>query len=121
MFYLLFEFHFLIYLTPLMHHYPCSYLIFFPSFLLIHLSIHDKKEESILESIPKCIVISIQLMSTFSGKKFYLMHIRRGRMLQGRCIYQGGEDIFLSRKPCFVFVLPYICFLILLYGALSYI
>ena len=31
--------------------YPCSYLIFFPSFLLSHLSIRDKKWESILESI----------------------------------------------------------------------
>ena len=56
---LLFEFHFLIHLAPLMHHYPCSYLLFFPSFLLIHLSICDKKGGSILESIPKCIAISI--------------------------------------------------------------
>ena len=39
--------------------YPCSYLIFFPFFLLTHLSIRDKKGESILKSIPKCIIISI--------------------------------------------------------------
>ena len=39
--------------------YPCSYLLFFPSFLLIHLSICDKNEESIPESIPVCFVISI--------------------------------------------------------------
>ena len=57
-----FELHFLIHLAPLMHHYPYSYLIFFPTFLLIHLSICDKKGESILESIPKCIVIYIWLM-----------------------------------------------------------
>ena len=32
---------------------------FFPSFLLIHLSIRDKKGESTLESILECIIISI--------------------------------------------------------------
>ena len=39
--------------------YPCSYLLFFPSLLLIHLSIRDKKGESIPGSIPMCFVISI--------------------------------------------------------------
>ena len=39
--------------------YPCSYILFFSSFLLIHLSIRDKKGESILESRQECIVISI--------------------------------------------------------------
>ena len=47
--------------------YPCSYLLFFPSFLLIHLSIHEKNGESIPECIPKCFIISIWLMCTFSG------------------------------------------------------
>ena len=56
---LLFELHFLIHHVPLMHHYPCSYLLFFPSFLFINLSIRDKKGESIQESIPKSFVISI--------------------------------------------------------------
>ena len=55
----LFELHFLIHLAPLMHLYPCSYLLFFPSVLLIYLSIRDKKGKSILESISKCFVISI--------------------------------------------------------------
>ena len=60
----LFEFYFLIHLVPLMYLYPCSYFLFFsflffPSFLLIHLSICDKKRESILDSILECIVISI--------------------------------------------------------------
>ena len=39
--------------------YPCSYLIFFPSFHLIVLSIRDKKGKSISMSIQVCIVISI--------------------------------------------------------------
>ena len=35
------------------------------------------------------------------------MHICRGRDIpQGRCIYQGGEDIVLTRKLC------YVCFLV---------
>ena len=47
-------------LAPLMHHSPCSYLYFLPSFLLNPLSIHDKKGESILQSnIPESFVISI--------------------------------------------------------------
>ena len=55
----LFELHFLIHLALLMHLYPCSYLLFFPSVLLIYLPIRDKKGKSILENIPKCFVISI--------------------------------------------------------------
>ena len=55
------------------------------------------------------------------GEKFYLMHICRGRDIsQGRCTYQGGEDIVLTRKLCFV------CFSLCLfscffYGAFSYV
>ena len=48
LFCLRFEFHFLIHLTPLMHHYHCLYLHLLPSFLLDHLSIHEKMGESIL-------------------------------------------------------------------------
>ena len=48
---LMFELHFLIHLAPLMHHLlSLSYLLFFPTFLLIHLSIRDKKGECILSS-----------------------------------------------------------------------
>ena len=48
---------------------------FFPSFLLIHLSISDKKGESILE----CIVISYNSCAHSQREKFYLVHICRGR------------------------------------------
>ena len=71
----LFDLHFLNNLAPFMHHYPCSYFFFFPSFLLIHLSISDKKEESILE----CIVISYNSCAHSQREKFYLVHICRGR------------------------------------------
>ena len=55
---------------------------FFPSFLLIHLSIRDKKGES----IPVCFIITIWLMCTFLGGRNSTpctfigeMHILRGR------------------------------------------
>ena len=96
---LLFELHFFIHLVPLMHHYPCSYLLFFPSFFLAHLSIRVKKEESIVESIPG----SILLLCTFLGRE----------ILEGGCIYQGGEDIFLYEKTLFCFVLHYVCALMI--------
>ena len=54
-----FELHFLIHFCTPHASYPCLYLLFFPSFLLIVLSIRDKKGESISESIQVCIVISI--------------------------------------------------------------
>ena len=89
-----------IHLALLMHYYLCSYLLFFPSFLLIHLSIHDKKGKSILESIPECIVISIWLLCTFLGNKVLgEMHIlkRRRHLL--------WENLVLS-------TLLYACFLV---------
>ena len=46
-----FELHFLIHFAPLMHHYLCSYLHLLPLFLLDHLSIRDKKGESILQRV----------------------------------------------------------------------
>ena len=80
--------------------YPCSYLILFPSFFLIHLSIHDKKRES----IPVCF------------RHFYMTHVH---ILRGRnstsCTFIGGEShrgdaytkgektfFFFFWKPCFV-------------------
>ena len=48
LFYLLFEFHFLIHLAPLMYHYLYSYLHLLPLFLLDPLSIRVKNGESIL-------------------------------------------------------------------------
>ena len=84
-----------------MHHYPCSYLHIFPLFFFTPLSIRVKKGESILESLLD--------LWTFVG----------GEIPQRRCIYQGGEDIFYE-KTLFHFVLHYVCFLIFLYGSLSY-
>ena len=74
--------------------YPCSYLLFFPSFLLIVLSICDKKGESILESIQVCIVISIWFMCTLLGRESY-----RGDA------YTKGEKTF----SLFCFGLYYSC------------
>ena len=111
----MFELHFLIHLAPLMHHLlPLSYLLFFPTFLLIHLSIRAKKGECMLS------LFLYDSCAHSQGEKFYLVHIRKGRNPQGRCIYQGGEDIEIIRKFCFVYV--YLClFSCLLYGALSYV
>ena len=108
----------------ILHHsciisYPCSYLLSFPSFLLINLSIRDKKGESIPESKPMCFVISI-----------WHVHILRGRNSTS-CIFVGGEShrgdaytkgekTFFFRKPCFVLFYLILVFL-LLYKALSYI
>ena len=98
-FYLSFIFSFILHPLCIIF-YPCSYLIFFPSFLLIHLSIHDKKGES----IPVSIVISIWLMCIILGEENH----------RGNAYTKGGEDIFL-RKPCFVFILYYACFLVVLW------
>ena len=79
--------------------YPYSYILFFSFFLLIHLSIRDKKGESILV----CIVISI-----------WLVNIRGGRKPLERCIHQGGEDIFFEKTLfCFAFCLFSHCFMVL--------
>ena len=100
MFYLLSELHFLIHLTPLMHFYPCSYLLFFPFFLLIHLFIRDKKGES----IPKCIVISICLMCTFV----------RGENHRGDA-YTKRKKAFFLWENFVLFALCYACFLVILW------
>ena len=99
---LLFELHFLIHLAPLMHFFPCSYLLFFLSFLLIHLSIRDKKGES----IPECIVISIWLTCTFIGRKSH------------KCdAYTKGEKTFFYQENlvlfCFTLCLFSRCFMTL--------
>ena len=88
---LLFELLFLINLAPLMHHYPYSYFLFFPSFLLIHLSIRDKKGESILESVMECIVISYDSCAPSQEEKFYLVHIYRGRNFIGEMHIPRGR------------------------------
>ena len=43
------------------------------------------------------------LVHFLRGEILFLVHICRERdVLYGRCIYQGGEDIVLTRKLCFV-------------------
>ena len=85
--------------------------LFLPSFLLIHLSICDKKWESILKYT--WVYHHFYMTCAHSQReKFYLLHIRKGRKLSRRCIYQEGEDIFLSRKPCFVLFYSMLIFLL---------
>ena len=82
--------------------YPCSYLLFFPFFLLIHLSIHDKKGGEYTREY------------TDVYRHFYMIHMHN---LKGRnstsCTFVGGEshrgDAYTKgqkttflRKPCFV-------------------
>ena len=100
--------------------YPCSYLIFFPFFLLIHLSIRDKKGESILESIPVCFVISIWLTCTILRGENYTSCTFVGGESHRRDAYTKGKKTFFFRKPCFVLFYLILVFL-LFYGALSYI
>ena len=62
-------------------------------------------------------VISIWLLcSSLGGEILVLMHICRGRDIpQGRCIYQGGEDIVLIRKLCSVcFLVGFMVFCVML-------
>ena len=59
--------------------YPCSYLLFFPFFLLIHLSIHDKKEEYTGE---------------YTGvfRHFYMTHVHILRERNSTsCTFVGGK------------------------------
>ena len=58
--------------------------------------------------MPESFIISKWLLCPFlRGEILFLMHIcRGGDILYGRCIYQGGEDIVLIGKICFV------CFLV---------
>ena len=92
--------------------YHCSYLLFFPSFLLIHLSIHDK------------------ITGVYCYFYMTRVHILRGRN-STLCTFVGGEShrgdaytkgkkTFFMRKPCFVLFYLMLVFS-LLYGALSYI
>ena len=80
--------------------YPCSYLLFFPYFLLIHLFICDKK----WESIPECIIIFIWLLCTFVEGESHRWDA-----------YTKGEKTFFFEKTLFCLVLPYACFLVALW------
>ena len=94
---------FLIHLAPLMHHYPCSYILFFPSFLFIHLSIRDKKGESI--------VIFIWLLCTFSGGEILSYAHSYGEKFHRGDAYTKGEKTSLYEKT--LFYLFYIMFVFL--------
>ena len=80
-------------------------LVLFPSFLLIHFFIRDKKGESIL----KCFIISIWLSCTFVGGESHMGDA-----------YTKGEKTSFMRKPCFALFYFMLVFS-LLYDALSYI
>ena len=100
--------------------YPYSYpFFFFSSFLLIHLSIHNKKGREYTKVYTKMF------------RHFYMTHVH---ILKGRnstsCTFIGGEShrgdaytkgekTFFMRKPCFVLFYLMLVFL-LIYGALSY-
>ena len=81
--------------------YPCSYLLFFPFFLLIHLSIHDKKEEYTGEYI-----------GVF--RHFYMthVHILRERNSTSRT-FVGGEshrgDAYIKGEKTFLFKKTLLC------------
>ena len=76
-----FELHFPIHLSPLMHHYHCSYIHLLPSFLFDHLSIYDKKGESILQRVYQRVFLFLYDSCSHSqGEKFYFS-----------CIFVGGE------------------------------
>ena len=92
--------------------YPCSYLIFFPFFFLIHLSIHDKKGES----IPMCF------------RHFYMTHVH---ILRGRnstlCTFVGGEshriDVYTKGEKTYFFFfenLVLFCFTLCLFSRCFY-
>ena len=99
-FWLLFELYFSFMLHPSLIFILFLFFHFFPSFFLAILSICVKKGESILESL--------LVSCTFIREKFH-----RGDA------YTKREKTFFYEKTLFCFVLLYVCFLVLLYGALS--
>ena len=89
--------------------YPCSYLIFFPPFLLIHLSIRDKKGGKYTREY------------TGVYRHFYMTHVHfRGRNSTSctfveeesyrRDAYTKGEKTSFMRKYCFF------CFILCLFS-----
>ena len=113
MFYLSFELHFLIHLAPIMHHLLSLFIsfFFFSSFLLIHLSIHNKKGREYTK------------VYTEVFHHFYMTHVH---ILKGRnstsCTFIGreshrgdaytkGKKTFFYEKTVFCLVLLNACFL----------
>ena len=92
--------------------YPCSYLIFFPSFLLLHLPIRDKKGEN----IPVCFVISIWLVHILKGRNSTSCTFVGGESHRGDA-YTKGEKTFLLWENlvlfCFTLCLFSRCFMVL--------
>ena len=106
------------FIITFMHHYHWSYLHLLPLFLLDPLSIRDKKGESILQRVYRRGL----LCTSLGGEILFLVQICRGRDIpQGRCIFQGGEDIVLIRKLCFIFFsLVLLCPCWILYPSCNY-
>ena len=97
--------------------YHCSYLLFFSSFLLICLSIHDKKGESAREYTG--------VYHHFYMTHVYILRVRNstsctfigGKSHRGDAYTKGGKTSFYEKA---LFCLPYILLLfLLLYGAFS--
>ena len=103
-----------IYIYMLKWRWRCIFL-FFPSFLLNHLSIHDKMGESILE----CFFISIRVMFTFSGGGILShAHLSRGKAIGERHILRGIRHFLWGNFVLFVLLYAW---LLVVYGALSYV
>ena len=60
------------------------------------------------------------LVHIFKGRNSILCTFVEGKFHKGNT-YTKGVKTFLFKKILFCFVLLYVCFLVLLYGALSYI
>ena len=109
-----FVFHLSFIFSFILHHscitfYPFLYLLFFPSFLLLHLFICDKKGEEYTGVFCHFYITHVHILRernsiscTFIGEKTIReMHISRGRT-------------HLFEKTLFCLVLPYACFLVAL-------
>ena len=94
--------------------YHCSYLLFFSSFLLICLSIRDKKGESAREYTG--------VYRHFYMTHVYILRVRnstsctfiRGKSHRGDAYTKGGEDIFLW-ESLVLFGLHFASFLVVLW------
>ena len=110
-----FEFHFLIHLASFMHHLLPLFIYSFLSLLTLDSFVYSWQKGG--ECIGEYTGVFHHFYMTRAHsqrEKFYLVHIRRGRKPLGKCIYQGGEDIFLWENIV-LFVLLYAYFLVALW------
>ena len=97
--------------------YPCSYLLFFPSFLLIVLSIRDKKGgEYTGEYTGLYCHFYMTYVHALRGSNFTSCTFVGGESHRGDA-YTKGDKTFFYEKTLFYFMLVFSLF----YGALSYV